>query len=79
MTPRKPPPRRTPAPAADPDPDEEKILTPAEVARLFHVHPATVTQWANDGKLASFRTLGGTRRYYATEIEQRLRDSGRKR
>jgi predicted site-specific integrase-resolvase len=42
---------------------------------MFRVDPKTVTRWAKDGKLTSIRTLGGMRRYYASEAEQLLRDS----
>nr|WP_150244827.1 BldC family transcriptional regulator [Nocardiopsis quinghaiensis] len=43
-------------------------LTPAEVAALFWVDPKTVTSWARDGKLPSFRTPGGHRRYPSKEV-----------
>jgi len=43
--------------------NQEKLLTPAEVASLFRVDPKTVTRWAKAGKLTSIRTLGGHRRY----------------
>lgn len=48
--------------------DGEKLLTPAEVAALFRVDPKTVTRWAKAGKLTSIRTLGGHRRYRASEV-----------
>ena len=46
--------------------------TPAEVATMFRVDPKTVTRWAKSGKLSSIRTLGGHRRYRATEVRQLL-------
>jgi excisionase family DNA binding protein len=52
------------------EPDE--LLTPAEVARLFRVDPKTVTRWARAGKLDSIMTLGGHRRYKASEIRKKL-------
>jgi len=48
--------------------DGEALLTPAEVAALFRVDPKTVTRWAKAGKLSAIRTLGGHRRYRATEV-----------
>ena len=39
------------------------LLTPAEVARLFRVNPKTVTRWAQEGKIAAVRTLGGHHRF----------------
>jgi excisionase family DNA binding protein len=52
--------------------DEERLLTPAEVAALFRVDPKTVTRWAKAGKLSSIRTLGGHRRYHADEVRRFL-------
>ena len=48
-------------------PEQEVLLTPAEVASLFRVDPKTVTRWAKAGKLTSIRTLGGHRRYKDSE------------
>ncbi len=53
-------------------PEEEQLLTPAEVAALFRVAPKTVTRWAQSGKLASIRTLGGHRRYRASDVRALL-------
>ena len=50
----------------------EVLLTPAEVAALFHVDPKTVTRWAMLGKLPSLRTLGGHRRYRESEVRNLL-------
>lgn len=52
--------------------EEEELLTPSEVAKLFRVDPKTVTRWAKAGKLSSIRTLGGHRRYRASEVYQLL-------
>jgi excisionase family DNA binding protein len=54
----------------------EDLLTPAEVAKLFRVDPKTVTRWAKSGKLSSIRTLGGHRRYSASEIRNLLWTAG---
>jgi excisionase family DNA binding protein len=55
--------------------EQEKLLTPAEVAAMFRVDPKTVTRWAKAGKLSSIRTLGGHRRYRESEIRGLLHDS----
>jgi len=51
---------------------EQDLLTPSQVAALFHVDPKTVTRWANAGKLSSIRTLGGHRRFRRDEVEKLL-------
>ena len=48
--------------------EQEVLLTPAEVAKLFRVDPKTVTRWAKAGKLTAIRTLGGHRRYRQSEV-----------
>lgn len=58
-------------PDARPDAGDE-LLTPAEVAKLFRVDPKTVTRWARSGKLSALRTLGGHRRYRASEVHALL-------
>jgi excisionase family DNA binding protein len=50
----------------------ERLLTPGEVAALFAVDPKTVTRWARNGKLNAIRTLGGHRRYRASEVKALL-------
>ncbi len=39
---------------------------------MFRVDPKTVTRWAKAGKLTSIRTLGGHRRYRASEVHELL-------
>lgn len=51
---------------------EQDLLTPSQVAALFHVDPKTVTRWANAGKISSIRTLGGHRRFRKDEVEKLL-------
>ncbi len=52
--------------------DEEALLTPSEVAAMFRVNPKTVTRWARSGKISAIRTLGGHRRFKASEIKEFL-------
>jgi len=52
--------------------DQEVLLTPSEVAKLFRVDPKTVTRWAKSGRLTSIRTLGGHRRYKDSEVRALL-------
>jgi excisionase family DNA binding protein len=49
-------------------PEPERLLTTAEAARMFGVHPATVRNWAQAGQLASIRTPGGRPRYREAEV-----------
>jgi excisionase family DNA binding protein len=52
--------------------EDDALLTPAEVARMFRVSPKTVTRWARAGKLTAMRTLGGHRRFRASEVRELL-------
>lgn len=56
----------------EPTPEPEELLTPSEVAAMFRVNPKTVTRWARSGKISAIRTLGGHRRFRATEIRKFL-------
>lgn len=53
-------------------PEFEKVMTSAEVARVFSVCDKTVMRWARVGYLKSFRTLGQHRRYWRPQIERYL-------
>ena len=53
-------------------PNNDALLTPAEVAALFRVNPKTVTRWARAGKITAIRTLGGHRRFRASEFRRCL-------
>lgn len=52
--------------------EDDALLTPSEVAAMFRVNPKTVTRWARAGKISAIRTLGGHRRFRASEIRQFL-------
>jgi excisionase family DNA binding protein len=52
--------------------EPEELLTPAEVAAMFRVNPKTVTRWARSGKISAIRTLGGHRRFRASEVRALL-------
>ena len=59
------------------DPTEpEQLLTPSEVAALFRVNPKTVTRWARSGRISCVKTLGGHRRFKASEIHRLLNEQG---
>lgn len=51
----------------------DTLMTPGQVAALFHVDPKTVTRWAHAGRLGSLRTPGGHRRFREAEVLQLLR------
>jgi excisionase family DNA binding protein len=53
----------------------DALLTPSEVAALFRVNPKTVTRWARAGKITAIRTLGGHRRFRASEIRRYLAEA----
>ena len=52
----------------------DALLTPSEVAAMFRVNPKTVTRWARAGKISAVRTLGGHRRFRASEIRRFLEE-----
>ncbi len=58
------------------DEPNDKLLTPAEVAALFRVDPKTVAGWSRAGKLTAIKTLGGHRRYRASEVMRLLQGEG---
>ena len=47
----------------------EKPLQPGEVAKIFNCDLATVARWADKGKLESFRTAGGHRRFPVDSVK----------
>jgi excisionase family DNA binding protein len=55
---------------------DNELLTPGEVATMFRVNPKTVTRWARAGKISAVRTLGGHRRFRASEIRQFIESVG---
>jgi excisionase family DNA binding protein len=57
------------------DVDSAKPLSGAEVGALFRVTSKTVTKWSREGKLKSFKTLGGHRRYRRSEVMALLNGS----
>ena len=54
------------------DGNNERLLTPGEVAALFRVDPKTVTRWAASGRITSIRTPGGHRRFRESEVHALL-------
>lgn len=55
--------------------EDDKLLTPGEVAALFRVDPKTVTRWAHSGKLASITTPGGHKRFRESVVKEFLQGS----
>jgi excisionase family DNA binding protein len=51
---------------------EQDWLTLSEASRLLGVHPATLRQWSDEGKVRIFRTPGGHRRFSHSDIERML-------
>lgn len=50
----------------------EKFLRTSDVAKLLHVSPKTVSRWAKEGKIPHLSTLGGHRRFPASEVDKLL-------
>lgn len=53
-------------------PHEHEWLTLSDASKLLGVHPATLRQWSDEGKVRIFRTPGGHRRFSRTDIERML-------
>jgi excisionase family DNA binding protein len=53
-------------------PDPAGWLTLREASGRLDVHPATLRQWADRGRVRSFRTPGGHRRFSAEDVEALL-------
>lgn len=52
----------------------EKFLRTSDVAKMLHVSPKTVSRWAKEGRIPHLSTLGGHRRFPATEIERLMNE-----
>ena len=50
----------------------QEWLTLSEASKLLGVHPATLRQWSDEGKVRIFRTPGGHRRFSRSDIERML-------
>lgn len=55
--------------------EAENLLTPAQAATVCGVDPKTITRWADAGKIAVTRTMGGHRRFKEEDVIY-LRDHG---
>lgn len=52
--------------------NDDRMLSPREVAQIFGVCAKTITRWDKAGKLNSTRTLGGHRRFLKSEVESAM-------
>jgi excisionase family DNA binding protein len=52
--------------------DEDRLLTPSEVAAMFRVDPKSVSRWAVAGRIGCVRTPGGHRRFRESEVRALL-------
>lgn len=53
----------------------QELLTSGEVAARFRVGRSTVRRWADTGRIPSFKTPTGQRRYRAADIEAVIAES----
>ncbi len=52
--------------------DDDRLLTPSEVAAIYRVDPKTVGRWADAGKLPFIRTPGRHRRFRESVVRKLL-------
>jgi excisionase family DNA binding protein len=57
---------------ADGTSDLPELLTPAQVAHLFHVSRSTISRWTYDGILVGLRVGSNVVRYRRADIEAML-------
>jgi excisionase family DNA binding protein len=50
-------------------------LTLSDASKLLGVHPSTLRQWCDEGRITAFRTPGGHRRFSRVEVERFLSSS----
>lgn len=55
----------------------DRFLRTSEVALMLQVSPKTVSRWAKEGRLPYMATLGGHRRFPASEIHRLTEDLNR--
>lgn len=53
-----------------------RLLTPGEVAAWLRVDSKTVGRWADAGRIKSFRTPGGHRRFLESDVRALLDGDG---
>lgn len=56
--------------------DDDKYLTPKEVAKLLMVSPAAVRLWAEKGELKALTTPGGHRRFLQSDVDRFTSERG---
>jgi len=56
-----------------PPPEPVELIGTSQVAARFGVGPAAASRWGKDGRLLTFPTLGGVRRFFAVEVDALLR------
>lgn len=54
--------------------ENDPLLSPGQVAKMFGVHTKTLTRWVKAGKLPYIEGLGGHRRYRASTVEKLLEE-----
>ena len=52
--------------------DEERLLRPGQVARIFSVTPKTISRWDESSVLPAQRTPGGHRRFRPAVVTELL-------
>jgi excisionase family DNA binding protein len=52
---------------------DDELITVNEAAQILRVSATTIRNWATDGRLTEYRTLGGHRRFQAADVQRLAR------
>ena len=52
--------------------DQEKIVRPNELAKVYRVAPSTVWRWVQNGTIPKPRKLGGVVYWLASDVQKML-------
>ena len=55
-------------------PEQKKLYSTADLAKLLSIDASTVKRWADSGRLQCYKTIGGHRRFSLEQIQSFVSD-----